>query len=436
MKKNITCQTLDNYGNGILKYERLYLRYKDALIGDVFECVIKNRKIEVIKRIKDSKDRTTPFCPYYHLCGGCQLQHMHYLKELDYKKHVVKSHLKKVNLTPVINDTIKDEDPYHYRTKLITTYQPGHKHKLISGLYEEESHRLVEVKDCPIQNKLGNRIIKTINNILIKHKIKAYDEDKQTGIIRHLLIRVGLHTNEVLVCFIIGSNVFPGINNVLKDLTKDPHIKSVYLNINQRKSSAITSNRFKHLYGAKYIKDKLLGLTYLIGPDTFYQVNPTQAEKLYDVAIKGLELTKTDTLLDCFSGIGTISLTASKYVKEVIGVEYVKASTELAIRNAKLNQITNATFITDDATTFIHTFQKPFNKLIVDPPRSGLDKSFIEAILLKKPQRISYVSCNPETLARDLNILKTAYHIESVTPLDMFCHTYHIESVTLLTLKK
>lgn len=431
----IQCQALDHYGNGILKQGKNKLHYKDALVGETFLCRLSKGKLEVVKRLDASLVRVEPFCRYYNECGGCQLQHMHYDAELVYKKDIVYQNLSKYNIQTTINDTIKDQYPYYYRTKLITTYQPAKNNTLISGLYEEESHRLVEVIDCPIQNKLGNRIIKTINEILIKHKIKAYDEDKQTGVIRHLLIRVGLKTNEVLVCFIIGSKVFPGVNNILKDLIKDPHIKSVYLNINQRRSSAVLGRQFRHLYGSKFITDELLGLKFLIGPDTFYQVNPLQAEKLYNKAIEGLKLNQKDVLLDCYSGIGTISLSAAKYVKAVIGVEYVKSSVDVAIKNAKINHINNATFICDDATKYIYKPIKPFNKLIVDPPRSGLDQAFIDAIFIQKPKRIAYVSCNPETLARDLDKLSKIYFIEQVTPLDMFCHTYHIESVAILSLR-
>lgn len=425
---DIKCEKLDHYGNGILRVNNKTITHKDALIGELFSDGKK------LTRLSDAKERVTPFCSKYLSCGGCQIQHMDYTYQLDYKRNIILNHFKQHQIQTNVHQTIADDEQRHYRTKLITTYQQK-QNKLHYGLYEEASHKLVSIEACPIQNTLGNRVFKTINQLLIKHKIKAYDEDKQTGVIRHVVVRVGYKTNEVLVCFVIGSAVFPGINNLLKDLTKDPHIKSIYLNYNSRKSSAVFGKRFKHLYGEKTIKDHLLGYTFLIGADTFYQVNPPQAEKLYQKAIQGLDLQKDELLLDCYSGIGTITITASTYVKEAIGVEYNKQSFELANRNKTINKINNVTFYQGDATTFILNTPLAFDKLIVDPPRMGLDKRFIDAVLKLKPKKIAYVSCDPSTLARDLAFFKDKYTIDYTIPLDMFPQTYHIESVTILKLK-
>lgn len=425
---NIKCEKLDNYGNGLLRIDKKVITHKDALIGELFSYG------KELTRISDAKERVKPFCKAYLSCGGCQIQHMNYTYQLEYKRNIILNYFKQHNINTLVHQTIEDKEQRYYRTKLITTYQQKH-NKLHFGLYEESSHKLVSIEECPIQNKLGNRILKTINQLLVKHKIKAYNEDKQTGTIRHVVVRVGYKTQEVLVCFVIGSDVFPGINNVLKDLTKEPHIKSIYLNYNNRKSSAVFGKRFKHLYGEKTIKDSLLGYTFLIGADTFYQVNPPQAERLYQEAIKGLDLSKDEVLLDCYSGIGTITITASKYVKEAIGVEYNKQSVDLANRNKTINNINNVTFYQGDATNYILNANKTFDKLIVDPPRMGLDKAFIDAVLKLKPKKIAYVSCNPSTLSRDLSYFKEKYDIEYTIPLDMFPQTYHVESITLLSLK-
>lgn len=435
MIKVLACNSIDSRGQGILYHEGTKGYFRDILIGETFECDINNNQINIIKRITDSPERVVPFCPYYDKCGGCQLQAMSYQAQIDYKKEVIRKELSKYKINTTINDTVASDNPKHYRTKLLTTYSKNNKNQLIAGFYEENTHKLINVTDCPIQNKLGNKTLKLINSLLIKHKIEAYDEDRRTGVIRHLLIRVGIHTDEVLVCFVIGSEVFPGINNILKELKKQPNIKSVYLNYNNRKTSAVLGNKFKLLYGKKTITDTLLGLNYNIGPDTFYQVNPHQTEKLYQIAVEKLDLNEKDVLLDCYSGIGTIALTAAKYAKEVIGVELNQNSVTMANENKRLNNINNATFIVKDAKEFILQSSQRFNKLIVDPPRLGLDKAFIDAINKIKPEKIVYVSCNPITLARDLDLFKINYNIEIVTPVDMFSQTYHVESVTLLSLK-
>ncbi|MFA7204034.1 MAG: 23S rRNA (uracil(1939)-C(5))-methyltransferase RlmD [Candidatus Caldatribacteriota bacterium] len=435
MIKVLTCNSIDSRGQGILYHEGTKGYFRDILIGETFECDINNNQINIIKRITDSPERVVPFCPYYDKCGGCQLQAMSYQAQIDYKKEVIRKELSKYKINTTINDTVASDNPKHYRTKLLTTYSKNNKNQLIAGFYEENTHKLINVTDCPIQNKLGNKTLKLINSLLIKHKIEAYDEDRRTGVIRHLLIRVGIHTDEVLVCFVIGSEVFPGINNILKELKKQPNIKSVYLNYNNRKTSAVLGNKFKLLYGKKTITDTLLGLNYNIGPDTFYQVNPHQTEKLYQIAVEKLDLNEKDVLLDCYSGIGTIALTAAKYAKEVIGVELNQNSVTMANENKRLNNINNATFIVKDAKEFILQNNQRFNKLIVDPPRLGLDKAFIDAINKIKPEKIVYVSCNPITLARDLDLFKINYNIEIVTPVDMFSQTYHVENIVLLSLK-
>ena len=435
MIKVLTCNSIDSRGQGILYHEGTKGYFRDILIGETFECDINNNQINIIKRITDSPERVVPFCPYYDKCGGCQLQAMSYQAQIDYKKEVIRKELSKYKINTTINDTVASDNPKHYRTKLLTTYSKNNKNQLIAGFYEENTHKLINITDCPIQNKLGNKTLKLINSLLIKHKIEAYDEDRRTGVIRHLLIRVGIHTDEVLVCFVIGSEVFPGINNILKELKKQPNIKSVYLNYNNRKTSAVLGNKFKLLYGKKTITDTLLGLKYNIGPDTFYQVNPHQTEKLYQIAVEKLDLNEKDVLLDCYSGIGTIALTAAKYAKEVIGVELNQNSVTMANENKRLNNINNATFIVKDAKEFILQSSQRFNKLIVDPPRLGLDKAFIDAINKIKPEKIVYVSCNPITLARDLDLFKINYNIEIVTPVDMFSQTYHVENIVLLSLK-
>lgn len=435
MIKILTCNSIDSRGLGVLYHEGVKGFFRDILIGETFECDIDKNQIKIKKRVTDSQNRVEPFCQYYERCGGCQLQSMSYLAQIEYKKDVMIKELNKYQINTIVDDTIPSNNPKHYRTKLLTTYSKNKQNQLIAGFYEENTHKIVNVSDCPIQNQLGNKVIKLVNSLLKKHKIEPYDEDKKTGVIRHLLVRVGIHTDEVLVCFVIGSQVFPGINNILKELKKHPNIKSIYLNYNDRKTSAVLGNKYKLLYGKKTIRDTLLGLNYNIGPDTFYQVNPHQTEKLYQIAVEKLELTKDDVLLDCYSGIGTIALTASKYAKEVIGVELNQNSVTMANENKKMNQIDNATFIASDAKDFILNNSQMFNKVIVDPPRLGLDKAFIASVNKMKPEKIVYVSCNPITLARDLDLFKMNYHVKSVTPVDMFSQTYHIESVTVLERK-
>ena len=311
--------------------------------------------------------------------------------------------------------------------------------KIVAGFYEENTHKIVNAHDCDIQDKISNQIINTIKVLMKKHKLLPYDEDKDEGIIRHVMIKRSEATKEILVIIVTPSSFFPGRNNLLKDLLKaHPEITSVVHNFNPRQTSVVLGDQEKTLFGKGYIEDILLNKRFVIGSKTFYQINSKQTEVLYNKVIEFLEPTKNDTILDAYAGIGTIGIILSSYVKQVVAVEINKDSVLNARKNASLNQVSNFRIEATDAKDYIQFLQDNqinLDAIVVDPPRAGLELPFIESIMAIKPKKVIYVSCNPETLARDLRQLSKLYNVDKIQPVDMFSQTYHVENVCLLTLK-
>ena len=329
------------------------------------------------------------------------------------------------------------ENPYHYRNKVHAVFDRDRKGNIISGTYEAKSHRVVPIESCMIEDEKSQEIIRTIRGMLKSFKIKTYDEDTGYGLLRHVLVRRGFETNEIMVVLVVGSPVFPSKNNFVKALRKEhPEISTIVLNINDKKTSMVLGEREIVIYGKGFIRDRLCGCSFRISPKSFYQVNPVQTEVLYEEAVRLAGLTGKERVIDAYCGIGTIGMIASKHAKEIIGIELNKDAVRDAKINARENKISNISFYENDAGVFMESMAaqgETADVVFMDPPRAGSDEKFLSSVVTLAPKKIVYISCNPETLARDLKYLvKKGYKVREIQPVDMFGFTEHCETVCLL----
>ena len=332
------------------------------------------------------------------------------------------------------------EEPYHYRNKVHAVFGLDRKNNPISGIYKEGTHRILPVDSCLIEDQKADEIIVTIRSMLRSFKIRVFDEDTGYGLLRHVLIRRGFTTGEILVVLVTASPVFPSKNNFVKALReKHPEITTIVQNINGRNTSMVLGDKEHVLYGKGYIEDELCGLRFRISSRSFYQINSVQTEKLYGKAMELAELTGKETVLDAYCGIGTIGLIASKHAGKVIGVELNQDAVRDAVQNAKKNGITNAQFFCNDAGRFMSHMAargESADVVFMDPPRSGSTEEFIDSVALMQPKRVVYISCGPDTLARDLRMFaKHGYKAKEAWPVDLFGWTGHVETVALLQRK-
>ncbi len=374
-------------------------------------------------------------CIHAKKCGACQYQGTPYEEQLKEKQKKVQALLKSFGKTEAI---VGMDNPYFYRNKVHAALKRLKTGEIISGIYEEGTHRIVPINHCQIEEPRAGEVIQTIAKLAQSFKIKIYNEDSGFGTLRHVLIRTGKKTGEMLVVLVVADAVFPSKNNFVKALrTEHPFITSVVLNINDKKTSMVLGERNITLYGNGYIEDELCGCRFRISPSSFYQVNPVQTEFLYEKAISFAGLTGKERVIDAYCGIGTIGLIAASQAKEVISVELNKEAVRDAIGNAKRNQIKNVRFYQADAGRFLVSMAESGEKadvIFMDPPRSGSDEGFMRSVLTIRPEKIVYISCNPETLARDLQFLtKTDYEVKRICPVDMFPFTSHVETVCLLS---
>ena len=377
--------------------------------------------------------KTTEVCPYMKKCGGCQLQGVPYAQQLKDKEKQVKDLIGPYcRVFPITGM----ETPYHYRNKVhaVLDHRKGN---VISGIYEERSHQVVQVDSCQIEDEKADEIIVTIRELLQSFRLKVYDEDNGFGLFRHILIRVGKTSGQIMVVLVMVSPIFPSKNNFIKALRqKHPEITTIVQNINDQDTSMVLGEREKVLYGKGYITDTLCGKTFRISSRSFYQINPVQTEKLYQKAIHLAGLTGKERIVDAYCGIGTIGLIAADRVKEVIGIELNEDAIRDAIRNARANKITNAQFYCEDAGKFMEEMAdsgETADVVFMDPPRSGSDERFLSSVVKLSPKQIVYISCNPETMARDLAYLTgNGYRAITAWPFDMFPHTSHTEVVACL----
>ena len=376
-------------------------------------------------------------CNISKKCGGCQFQGIPYKEQLKKKQKKEQSLL---GAYGKVCSIIGMENPYYYRNKVHAVFDRDRKGNIISGIYEEGTHRVVPVENCLIEDEKSQAIIRTIRGMLKSFKIRTYDEDTGYGLLRHVLIRRGFSTGEIMVVLVTGSPIFPSKNNFVKALRKaHPEITTVVLNVNDRQTSMVLGDREKPIFGPGFIKDRLCGCMFRISPKSFYQVNPVQTEILYQTAIDYASLTGKETVIDAYCGIGTIGLIAAKKAGKVIGVELNKDAAKDARINAKENKITNAAFYQGDAGRFMVEMAAKGEKadvVFMDPPRAGSDERFLSSVVKLSPKKVIYISCNPETLARDLKYLtKHHYKVEKIQPVDMFPFCDHCETVCSLSRK-
>lgn len=376
-------------------------------------------------------------CPVDKKCGGCQYLAMAYPEQLKMKETTVRKLLAPFGKTEAI---IGMEAPFHYRNKVHAVFDRQKDGTIISGVYQEGTHKVVPVTDCLIEDKKADAIINDIRGLLKSFKIKTYDEDTGYGLLRHVLVRRGFVSGQIMVVLVLGSPILPSKNNFVKALRKlHPEISTVVINVNDKKTSMVLGDKESVIYGKGFIEDELCGCTFRISPKSFYQVNPVQTEKLYNKAMEFADLKGTEKVIDAYCGIGTIGMVAAKQAKEVIGVELNKDAVRDAIGNAKRNNMKNIRFVQGDASEFMVAMANRKEKadvVFMDPPRSGSTEVFLDAAVKLGPEKIVYISCGPDTLARDLKyITKKGYELKKAVPVDMFPHTSHCEVVTLLEKK-
>lgn len=377
-------------------------------------------------------------CPAAAKCGGCQLTRLSYAEQLQWKQQRVAELLDGIcEVRPILGM----EDPFHYRNKVHAVLAVDKAGKPISGVYAMGTHRVVPVRHCLIEDRRADRIIQTIVAMLPAYKLRIYNEYTHRGFLRHILIRTGHVTGQIMVVLVATSLEYPGKKAFVQELIqRHPEITTVVLNCNQRETSMVLGTKEITLYGEGYMEDELCGKRFRISPQSFYQVNAKQCEVLYRTAIDAAQLTGAETLLDAYCGTGTIGLCASDGCKQLIGVELNADAIRDAKENARRNGVENARFLCDDAGRFMQKLAKEGNApdvVMMDPPRAGSDQKFLQSLLMLKPKRVVYVSCNPETLARDLRVLVDGgYQAEWATPVDMFPGTEHVETVVLLSHKK
>lgn len=387
--------------------------------------------------MSDEKKKAMPVCPLAKKCGGCDYQGMSYEEQLKEKERMVRKLMKDFGeVRPIIGA----KTPYYYRNKVHAVMARQKNGEIISGIYQEGSHRVVPVDNCQIENERADEIIVSVRKLLKAFKIRIYDEDTDLGLVRHVMVRTGHESGQIMVVLVVRSPIFPSKNNFVKALREiHPEITTVVLNVNEKRTSMVLGGRNIAVYGKGWIEDRLCGCTFRISPTSFYQINPIQTERLYKTAMMLARLNKRNVVVDAYCGIGTIGMVAAKTVKEVIGIELNPEAVRDANINAKRNNMQNIRFVQGDAGKFMEGMadrEEPVDVVFMDPPRSGSDEAFLNSLLILAPKKIVYISCNPETQARDLKMLcKKEYRVEAIQPVDMFPFTRHVETVALLTRK-
>lgn len=453
LKKNdiVDLEIIDNGSafEGIAKQDGIVIFVPDAIATEKVRAkIIKVASSYAIAKVEKilvkSSYREEPFCSAFKYCGGCMAQNISYDMQLHLKKQMVKNLLDKQKVEYLkIDNVIGMGMPYYYRNKVQYPVRcvDG---KTVIGFYRKNSHDIVENNCCYIQNRVIDMLAKNVLDELVKAGFKGYNDETKLGDIRHILIRRGYHTGEIMIVIVVNNKnllsdfrMRSAVNNLVE---KNDNIKNIFLNLNSSNTNEILGKEVKQVYGMeKYITDYIGDFKYFISPKSFFQVNTQQAEVLYSTLKEGLKLKDNDVLFDLYSGVGSIGIFLSKNVKKVYGIEIEKTAVDMANLNIKENGVSNAEYIAGSVEDKIIEFKdrkiKP-DVIVVDPPRRGLDKKSIDYILDFNPKKIGYVSCNPATLARDLKLLEEKYTVYSITPVDMFPHTSHIESIAVLKLKE
>lgn len=441
-------------GEGVGKIDGFTFFVKDALIGDKVEAkVMKVKKgyayARLMRIVSPSPNRTEPRCPYHKQCGGCQIQALDYSAQLLYKEKKVRNNLMRIGgfseklLDSVMEPIVGMEHPYHYRNKAQFPIGTDKNGEIVTGFYAGRTHIIIPNTDCALGISENQSILETLINYMKRCNVKPYDEATGTGLVRHVLIRKGFTTGEIMVCAVINGEHLPQEDRLVEALRKIEGMASISININTQKTNVIMGGRCRTIWGSDTISDVIHmrdgeGITFAISPLSFYQVNPIQTERLYGIALDYAGLTGTETVWDLYCGIGTISLFMAKRAKQVYGVEIVEQAIHDARRNAVRNGINNASFYVGKAEEVLpHLYEKEgihADVICIDPPRKGCDSACLETIRKMMPDRIVYVSCDSATLARDLKYLcANGYELRRARAVDLFGHTVHVETVCLLS---
>lgn len=441
----VTIEDMGHDGAGIGKIEGYTLFIKDAVIGDMVSAkIMKTKKnygyARLLEVIKPSKFRVEPQCSFARQCGGCQIQELDYQKQLEYKEAKIRGNLKRIGgFTDIKMEPIVGmENPFNYRNKAqfpIGTDKDGN---IITGFYAGRTHDIVNNRRCFLGVEVNEQILDIIISHMEENSALAYDEQMGVGLMRHVLLRYGFATKEIMVCLVINGSSIPNEQDLLNALKKIDGMTSICLNINKQRGNVILGDKVKVLWGQGYITDKIGDIAYQISPLSFYQVNPVQTRKMYQVALDYAQLTGKETVWDLYCGIGTISLFFAEHAKQVYGVEIIPEAIADAKRNAQINGITNVEFFVGKAEVVLpEKYEKEgiyADVIVVDPPRKGCDEALLATMIKMRPNRIIYVSCDSATLARDLKYLcENEYTLEKVKGIDNFCHSTHVETVVMLT---
>ena len=448
----LTIEDITLSGEGVGKIDGYALFVKDALVGDrIIARVVKVKKNygygRLMKILEPSKDRVEPACKVASACGGCTMMAMSYEKQLEFKTNLIKNNLAHIGgITDIeIPLTLGMENPYRYRNKAQYPVGLNRDGEIVMGFYAGRTHSIVECEDCLIGSDINAEILTKIKDYMVRYGVKPYDELSHKGLVRHILIRVGFSTGEIMVCVVINGSSLPHKDALVKllkeiDFSENRKIVSIMTNENTARTNVILGEKCDLLYGKPYIEDYIGDVKYRISPLSFYQVNPYQTKVLYNLALDFANLTGNEIVWDLYCGIGTISLFLARKAKKVYGVEIVPQAIEDARANAEINGITNAEFYVGKAEDILP--EKYENEgvhadvIVVDPPRKGCDEVLLDTMVRMAPDRIVYVSCDSATLARDLKYLTGhGYQIERVQGVDQFCHSGHVETVVLLSNK-
>ncbi len=443
----VTIEDIGADGEGIGKYEGYTLFIKDTVVGDkALVKVMKTGKTygyaRLMELLEPSASRVTPRCPIADKCGGCQLMHMEYTKQLEYKENKVRSCLTRIGgFEELVMEPICGmEEPYYYRNKSQFPVGRNKDGSVAIGFYAGRTHSIIDTEHCYIGAGVNVEILKFLRGFIEKYRIEPYEEESHKGLLRHILTRVGFQTGEVMVCLVINGKELPHKKELVEGLREITGMKSICLNINTSKTNVILGDMVIPVWGEPFITDSIGPIKYRISPLSFYQVNPVQTKKLYDIALDYAGLQGDEVVWDLYCGIGTISLFLAQKAEKVYGVEIIPQAIEDARINAEINGITNAEFFVGAAEEVLPRKYKEENIkadiIVVDPPRKGCDQSLLDTILAMAPMKVVYVSCDPATMARDLKYLcEKDYELVKVRPVDQFGHSVHVETVVLLSRK-
>ena len=441
----VTIEDMTVEGEGIGKVDGFPLFVKDTVIGDVARVkAIKVKKNYGYGRLMEvgspSADRVEAACPVARQCGGCTLQAMSYKAQLEFKRRKIEGNLRRIGgFTDLkVNEVMGMEDPWRYRNKAQVPFGVDRDGKTIAGFYAGRTHSIIECEDCLLSPTVNAEIIRIVKGFMEEFHVSPYQEETGKGIVRHLLIRNGFHTGQIMVCVVINRDFLPHSEKLVERLLAVPGMTSICLNVNKENTNVILGDRVLNLYGEGYLEDKIGELMFRISPLSFFQVNPRQTEKLYGAALEFAGLNGNEIVWDLYCGIGTISLFLAQKAKKVYGVEIVSAAIENARENAKRNRLENTEFFVGKAEEVLPEWYEAHGEkadvIVVDPPRKGCDETLLDTIVAMEPKRVVYVSCDSATLARDLKYLVSrGYQIEAVKGCDMFGWSGHVETVVLMS---